>query len=652
MAYELLVKSIKNDNKYTELKAFFCDFETIIIEGKHFPICYSIYKKNKFSKKESLDFGDKINFQVNSKELILNFLTDCFNVSTEKVNRFYFHNLGRFDSYFIINVVSEEENLNLSLISRNRINYQVSIYNKNLKKTIHFIDSYLLLNMSLDSISNIFCKNFKKMDFNHKYTIEDYFNNKEYINRLETFCLNDSKTLSEGFLNFRHYIWDHFNILCEKNLTLPSLALRVFRSKYYNEVQNPIVSPTPIIDEILRKGYFGGSVELYKPQLLNGFYYDVNSLYPFVMKTMDMPVGEGKFILIDREKNFKIETFFGFLEIELYLEEGLLDKPILLIQDHNLGLIAPFGSIRGVYFSEEIKYALKLGYTIKRVFTAIEFKRGNPFVQFIDELYRIRLNTPKNSALNTTVKTMMNASYGRWGMSSKKTKIGFANTKEEIAPNFENIYAVSSILKIGSKFMIQYTDEIDIKELENMLKLGEIDRTLFNKHNSRSFKNMSNSTSAVHIASSITSYARMYMHEFKNDPKLDVYYSDTDSIFCQNKIDDKFVSNTELGKFKLVDSVKRALFITGKCYAYINNEDHLEKRSKGVNSDKLSFEDFEKLYRGESHTLERYRAFIRNNTNFTITEKKSSFKISGDLLKRNKVYSFKGEWINTKPKKV
>ena len=56
----------------------------------------------------------------------------------------------------------------------------------------------------------------------------------------------------------------------------------------------------------LKKAYTGGSVDVYKPYGEQVFRYDVNSLYPSVMKDNPMPVGyptyfEGDFSLKNKQ---------------------------------------------------------------------------------------------------------------------------------------------------------------------------------------------------------------------------------------------------------------------------------------------------------------------------------------------------------------
>ena len=52
-----------------------------------------------------------------------------------------------------------------------------------------------------------------------------------------------------------------------------------------------------------------------------------------------------------------------------------------------------------------------------------------------------------------------------------------------------------------------------------------------------------------------------------------VLYCDTDSIFSTKKMSESLIHSTELGKWKLEDEIKRALFLAPKMYCYetLNN---------------------------------------------------------------------------------
>ena len=68
----------------------------------------------------------------------------------------------------------------------------------------------------------------------------------------------------------------------------------------------------------------------------------------------------------------------------------------------------------------------------------------------------------------------------------------------------------------------------------------------------------------VGLSAAITGYARMYMYQYR----IKSYYHDTDSIFMDEPLKAKEISQTELGKFKLVAKVTCAVFLGPKNYGY------------------------------------------------------------------------------------
>lgn len=59
----------------------------------------------------------------------------------------------------------------------------------------------------------------------------------------------------------------------------------------------------------MREGYYGGATDYYKKYGKKLYYYDVNSLYPYVMKK-DMPVVYKAYS--PNLKNYNLDQFFGF----------------------------------------------------------------------------------------------------------------------------------------------------------------------------------------------------------------------------------------------------------------------------------------------------------------------------------------------------
>jgi hypothetical protein len=98
------------------------------------------------------------------------------------------------------------------------------------------------------------------------------------------------------------------------------------------------------IEKDIRKGYTGGSVDVFIPRGKNIKCYDVNSLYPFVMYSNKMPIGkptyfEGDILNLNKDA-------FGFFYCKITAPDNILHP---IIQTHvkignSTRTISPIGS--------------------------------------------------------------------------------------------------------------------------------------------------------------------------------------------------------------------------------------------------------------------------------------------------------------------
>jgi hypothetical protein len=139
-------------------------------------------------------------------------------------------------------------------------------------------------------------------------------------------------------------IFNLFNISINKYPTLSSLAFGIFRTHFLNNEEIPQL--TGQIEEDIRKSYTGGAVDMYLPRCKPSakvFGYDVNSLYPYVMKEFDMPVGKPKQFFGDIRKIDP--NAFGFFYCKIEAPDNL-KHPILQthVKINNMSrTIAPLG---------------------------------------------------------------------------------------------------------------------------------------------------------------------------------------------------------------------------------------------------------------------------------------------------------------------
>ena len=73
------------------------------------------------------------------------------------------------------------------------------------------------------------------------------------------------------------------------------------------------------------KGQSVWIINILIPKIKYGYCYDVNGLYPYIMKTKKMPLGKPLWIY----KNFEdIDKYFGFIECEIYIPKKIKVSPL------------------------------------------------------------------------------------------------------------------------------------------------------------------------------------------------------------------------------------------------------------------------------------------------------------------------------------
>lgn len=198
--------------------------------------------------------------------------------------------------------------------------------------------------------------------------------------------------------------------------TASALALSIFRQNFYDSDKTPIAIPNRNVDQFVRKGFSGGHVDVYKPRGDNFLYSDVNSLYPFSMTGVPMPIGKPKWAndLLDH----KLSDLYGFLEAFVECPTSI-NKPLLPYRSETESpLIYPTGIFTGVYYSEELKYAEKVGYKIVPFKGYFYDKGDGMFDDCVLSLYNNRVNAREagHTGLSYVYKLLMNSLFGRLGI--------------------------------------------------------------------------------------------------------------------------------------------------------------------------------------------------------------------------------------------
>jgi len=557
---------------------------------------------------------------------------------------FYVHNLGRFDSVFIIKSLITNKSIKLIPIWKD--NSIISLKIKFNKIEITLLDSLQLISGSLKDILISFECEAKKGYFPYSFVNKDnlyyigdkpskfYFNvipDLEYNNIQNTnwdlkketlkYLKSDVLGLFEVITKFSNIIYNKYQLNITKFKTLPGLALAVYRSSYLPEHLKPEIKMVKgELENEFRSTYFGGNVDVFINEVIEGYLYDLNSQYPAAMLN-DMPIGNPTLSL---ETN--LDKIFGFVYGEIYCpNEQALKVPFIQYKDPITNNVScPRGKFKRLIFSPEIKYALKYGYKIDIEYCYLFEKGKDLFKDYVLDHFEIKRKSIHDPIQRSSAKLFLNALYGRFGMKDIENFIKIVDKNEaEFLDKNTNVTVISELT--DNKYMIRYNGQINdnIRKLYKKDPLTSFDQnktiTYTKEQLRKSGLNKKQSTpSAVHIAAAIASYARILINEYKNIPDNPCIMSDTDSAVLPYPLSDHLVGG-ELGQMKLVCKIKHGIFIKKKFYCILDSDNKEIIKSSGIDSSRLSYESFKKLLNGESITIER--------TNFNVNWKDLSINV-------------------------
>ena len=164
----------------------------------------------------------------------------------------------------------------------------------------------------------------------------------------------------------------------------------------------------------VRDSYFGGRVQLFRPQSIDGGEYDVNSMYPSRLAFCKLPAGTPTVNWGLQAHSRLMDCVPGFYECEV--EVPYMHLPPLPVRTKDR-VIYPYGRFRGTWALPELKLAASLGVKIQS-FQSLTYPREEViFRDWIDKLFAIRRNAPggKSGPMGTFVKYYLNSLTGKFG---------------------------------------------------------------------------------------------------------------------------------------------------------------------------------------------------------------------------------------------
>jgi hypothetical protein len=318
---------------------------------------------------------------------------------------------------------------------------------------------------------------------------------------------------------YEDYLIKDFNISLRKALTTPQLSMQIFRSGFLTEPLPNYVSREPDI----RLAYYGGRVEIFNKVGADLHYYDVNSLYPWVMATQEMPVG-----LPIKSFAMKVSDF-GIAYCKIKCPKMYLPLlPFRLKNKTGYKLVFPVGTWEGWYCTPMLQKAKKLGYEIE-IMHGYKFQKKILFKKFIDKFYKIKQNSVKDSVEYMNAKLQMNSLYGKFGQRRET---------EQIVVNPKNTLHMKPLDDFGNT---AYWTTKGVSQAKHILPA---------------------------IAAFVTCHAQLKLYEYMEMAVAKggtLYYCDTDSLITNVKLE----TDNELGGIKneIPEGITAAVFLLPKVYA-------------------------------------------------------------------------------------
>ena len=469
--------------------------------------------------------------------------------------KFYVHNLSGFDGRFILDALGRMPGYRVHPLGRGMTEiFQIKISTIVGKRTVSItlLDSVYLLPASLYKLSMTFkaSDSYEKGVLPHDFVNSDnlYYegNIPDYKFYSQWLSLDDYNQIAALYddsnpwslkkeclsylkkdLDSLYYVMNTFNrSVFERFLVNPTtvssysaLSKKVYLTAYYPKVKQLIPVISGYIEGEIRKGYYGGIVDVVQHIVTDAYKYDSNSHYPAAMLN-DMPVGNPR--LSDLKD---LNQIFGFCYAKITaprVED--LKVAILPAEDDDGNIHCPRGVFYGRYFSEELKDVINYGYKVE-VRSSILFDRGKDlFKEYITDLFKMKADAKEigDTVHELIYKLLQNSMYGKTGQ--REIDYNFKWIPVNMLHLYEKKHHIDLTQRFGDMVLVRDHGKID-SELSSFIKdpaSVDIDSDgasiKYDGNIAVPPRQKGGVKSSVSIAAAITAYARINMNRFKNIP--------------------------------------------------------------------------------------------------------------------------------------
>lgn len=436
-------------------------------------------------------------------------IEDFLNAELTHKNRgkwFYAHAGGLADMLFVMEYLADNPAFHVQASFSG--SSAIIVHIRRGKNVWHFIDSYWLLKAPLAKIAKMVDMEKGDVDSFDDSPLEELIP----YNELDCLILWKAIDMFETVL---------LGIGGQLQMTLASCSMFLFRKRF---LQRKIYT-SEWINQRARESYSASRVEPFQLECENGYYYDINSSFPYAM-TFDCPGSldtSNRILSLSRLQDNDYQVI-----ADLTIEVPEMYFPPLPYRTKT-SLYFPIGKWRSWFTAVDIALLLEQGGRIDKVHEVMHFESIDDLSGFASALYDLRLKVT-TEAEKYIVKILINSLYGKFGEGSLKTSL-LLHPPVTTCPHWPRHEEDSCIeMLFPGAFLID--NEVDVPHAH------------------------------VPISSTITARARRVLYGHMKTAG-DFHYCDTDGFCTTNP--DLHVSQ-ELGGLKLEMVLERGRFIRPKFY--------------------------------------------------------------------------------------
>lgn len=395
------------------------------------------------------------------------------------------------------------------------------------RRVIRCISTTNFFNASLAEMGELL--NLPKLDID--------FEKSSYQER-KTYCRRDVEITVALFESWLKFVVD--NDMGKVCMTRAAQAYYSYRKSYMKIPIYPHQDPE--LKKFERAGYFGGRVECFEiGRVKNGPFItiDVNSMYPYVMRSFKCPTKA-----ISIQENVRLDMAESILKRHCVMAYCDIDTNIPVYPVRRSGkLIFPIGRYSTYVCTQGLLFGLFRG-LITKIHKLVVYNADYIFTDFVDHFTELKTlyTETENKIYRDCVKRILNSLYGKFAQKFTDTEM-----REEI--DFTGYY------RLETKNLVTGETEIESKLLNTiLLQCGTIEPAM----------------SFTPISAHITEYARFYLWELIEMIGIEnLLYCDTDSLKIRKKdIEpiEHLIHDTNLGALKIEAEYNKLLLIGPKAY--------------------------------------------------------------------------------------